>query len=720
MAETDDDILAEAKKRFERCVRWEAVARSNAEEDAKFAAGDSRNLFQWDGAVRQARGDRPCLTNNLVRQHNLLIVNDARQQKAAIKVSPSGGRATYEAAQIFQGIIRRIEYQSKAMDAYSTAIYHQVETGIGYVRVVTDYADEDSFDQDLYIRRIGDPKTVYLDPDARDYDKADMRFAFVFTDIAKDRLKDDGEDVPTSAALDHEADDWNSQDHIREAEYWRRNEVNDKLHMLSDGTQLRESDIQQIPDADREQVRGMIKQSRAITVPAVEWFKIRGSEIVDRGEWAGKYIPIVPAIGEETVIDGTMDRKGHTRAMIDAQRIDNYWSSAAVEFVALQGKSPFIATAQAIGNRSRMWDTANTSNYSVLIYEGVDEHGQQIPPPQRAPPPVMAQAYIEGLRMARDDLMMVSGQHQADLGMPGNERSGKAIDARQRQGELATYGYIDNQAKMIRQIGRILIDLIPRVYDTARVTKIMGEDGSESDVHIIPAADQAHQHMAMLPEGPKPISPEQAKGIDEDDNDQTDVRVIFNPAIGKYDVEADVGPQYGTRRQEAANAFSQIMAQNPAAFQLVGDFWAQNSDFPGADSLADRLRRGLPPQFKAGPDPQVEKVTQAAQQMHAQAQQMLQQADAEIATLKGQLAHQKGLLDDKANQLEIDNYRAESDRLKALGAVDPMLVQMIARQLWENMQQTSIIPHIRSHAELEQSLQPPPQPQGPMNGAAPV
>src|SRR6478752_7468867 len=184
--DSDEDILAEAKKRFERCVEWEATARANALADAKFAEGDSRNLHQWDSGVLNGRGDRPCLTNNLVRQHNLLIVNDARQNKAAIKVTPTGGKATYEAAQVLTGIIRRIEFQSKAMDAYSTAIFHQVQTGIGYVRVVTDYADEESFDQELFIRRVPDPRSVYIDPDAKDYDKADMRFAFVFEDIPKD------------------------------------------------------------------------------------------------------------------------------------------------------------------------------------------------------------------------------------------------------------------------------------------------------------------------------------------------------------------------------------------------------------------------------------------------------------------------------------------------------------------------------------------------------
>jgi hypothetical protein len=711
----DAEVIREAKRRFERCVTWETTARANALADTRFAAGDAYNMGQWDQAVRNERGGRPCLTNNLVRQHNLLIVNDARQQKAAIKVTPVGGRATFEAAQVFQGIIRRIEYQSKAMDAYSTAIFHQVESGIGYVRVVTDYADEESFDQELFIRRVPDPRTVYLDPDARDYDKADMRFAFVFEDIPKD---DDDKDEITSAALDHEADSWNSRDHIRIAEYWRRNEDNDKLHLLADGTQIRDSEIE---DEQREAIEPLIQQTRDITVPMIEWFKIRGNRITERNEWPGRYIPIVPFIGEETVIDGQMDRKGHTRAMIDAQRIDNYWSSAAVEFVALQGKSPFIAPAAAIEGHELMWQTANVKNYSVLTYNGMDDAGQPIPPPQRAPPPVMPQAYIEGMRLARDDLMMVSGQHQADLGMPGNERSGKAIDARQRQGELSTAHYIDNQAKGIRQVGRILLDLIPKVYDVARVTKIMAEDGTESDVHIMPQAPDAHQHMAMTPDGPKPISPEQAKQVDEDDKNPMDVRVIFNPQVGRYDVEADVGPAYGTRRQEAFNAFSQILAQNQAAFAIVGDYWAQNADFPGADELADRLKRGLPPQYKPGPDPQVAQLTQAAQQMQQQASQLLQKADAEIASLKAQIVHQSEMLGDKAHDLAIKDYDAETKRLSAVGGIDPMSLQVVVRQMVQDMLATELHPVLQRHAEIESGLQQtmaPPMPEQPANGQA--
>jgi hypothetical protein len=263
----------------------------------------------------------------------------------------------------------------------------------------------------------------------------------------------------------------------------------------------------------------------------------------------------------------------------------------------------------------------------------------------------MAQAYIQGMTIARQDLMSVTGQYQAELGMPSNERSGIAIQQRQRQGDTATYHYIDNQAKAIRQVGRLLIDLIPKVYDTRRVVMTLAEDGDENQVMVAPDSPEAHQFVAPGPNGqPQALSPGDAQKL-QDNPELPDPRIIFNPNVGTYDVEADVGPAYGTQRQEAANAFSQIMAQNPAAFQVVGDFWAENSDFPGAQELADRLKRGLPPQYRAGPDPQVQAITQQAQQMQQQAQQLLQKADAEIATLKAQLVHQQTLLQDKGQDL---------------------------------------------------------------------
>lgn len=706
----DAEVLREARDRFERCETWEAKARANALEDAKFANGDSVNGMQWDQGVRKARGDRPCLTFNKVRQHNLQIINDARQHKAAIKVTPTGGRATYEAAQVFSGIIRRIEYQSKAIDAYSTAIYHQVETGIGYVRVVTDFDDEESFNQEIFIRRVPDPRAVYLDPDAKEYDKADMRFAFVFNDIPRDQYEAEHgkNDMPAGpAALDH-ADGWNDKDHIRECEYWRRNDKTDTLHLLTDGSQVRESELPH--GRIGEMMRGAIVKSRDIAEPEIEWFRIIGDRIEERKTWPGRYIPLVPFIGEEIVINNEMDRKGHTRALIDAQRMYNYWSSAAVEQVALQGKSPYITPGRAIEGYSNYWDNANNQNFAYLPYNDMDDNGNPIQRPERSQPPQMAQAYIEGMNIAKEDMMMVSGQYQAQMGQQGNEVSGTAIGQRQRQSENAVAHYTDNQAKGIRQVGRIVLDLIPRIYDTARVMKIMGEDGTDSDVALYPQSRDAHQHVALGDNGPMPVTTQQAADIDADP-DQPNCKIIFNPAVGKYDVEADVGPSYGTQRQEAFNAFSQIMQNNPSAFAIVGDFWASNADFPGAEELAERLKRGLPPQYAGGPPPQVAQIQQAMQQQGQHAQQLLQKADAEVSHLKAQLAIAQETAKDKGTDQDIKNYEAETRRMAAIGAIDPTALKVLVRSMLSDMLGMPALPVMHEHdaadAAHQQSILPP-------------
>jgi hypothetical protein len=707
----DDDILREAKERFERCVTWESEWRDRARFDQRFANGDSQNMWQWDADVRADRTGRPCLTQNHVRQHNLQIINDARQNKAQIKITPTSGRSSYDAAQVMSGVIRRIEYQSRATDAYSTATYHQIETGIGYVRVDTGYVDETSHNLDLFIRRIADPRTVYIDPDCQEYDKSDANFAFVFEDIPRDRYEDEnGKDAsPAPNTLDH-SDGWNEKDHVRIAEYWRRTTTTHKLHRLQDGTLTRDDEI---PDELRDKIEPMIAKTRDVTSHKIEWFKLSGDKIIDREDWLGKYIPIAPFIGEETVIDKKMDRKGHTRSQIDAQRIYNYWASAAVEQVALQTKTPYVARADAIEGREEQWKTANVKNHSVLVYNGLDEQGNAIPPPTRVDPPQMAQAYVQGMTIARQDLMAVTGQYQAELGMPSNERSGTAIQQRQRQGDTATYHYIDNQAKGIRQVGRILLDLIPKIYDTPRVVKIMGYDNSESTVQVDPAAQDAHQHID--PANGATLNPAQAQAM-RANPDQPNPAIIFNPSVGEYDVEADVGPAYGTQRQEAANAFSQIMSQNPAAFQIVGDFWAQNSDFPGADELADRMKRGLPPQYQSGVDPQVQQLQGVLSETQKHAQQLLGQADSEVAALKQQVAKMTLQLQDKAGDRAIDDYQAETDRLKAVGQIDPHSLQLIVRKMVEDMLQTDLHPMLQRHADIQGDLAARMAPPEPVNG----
>ena len=655
-ATPDETIVNEAKRRFKRCADFETEWRTNFIEDIKFANADCYNMYQWSTAVQQQRGfgtdtERPCLTNNVVRQHNLQIINDAKQNKPSVKVKPVGQGATYDSALVFSGVVGHIEYISNAQQAYDTATEFQVQGGYGVWRVVTDYSGDDSFDQEIYIRRVKDPLTVYLDPDIREKDGSDAKFGFVFDDMPREdfnaaypKYKDKCTKSPLGVT-----DDWVAEGHVRVAEYYRVVEDKDKLvAYLNPLTGQRE--IVRKSKLDKELFKLVADHPetklRSIDDRKVEWYLIVGDEIAEREDWLGKYIPLVRVIGEETLIEGHLDRKGHTRAMIDPQRMLNYWDSAAVEQVALQSKVPWIGPMDAFENLETYWDTANTVNHAWLPFNHKNEAGQDVPAPIRAEPPTMAQAYIIGMKMAEEKVNAVSGQFQAELGMQGNEKSGVAIQQRQRQGDNATYNFIDNLAIGIKLTGKILLDLIPKIYDTQRVMKIMTADGKENHVTIDPNAKDAYTEKAMSPKA---------------------IESIFNPNVGKYDVEADIGPDNGTQRQEAVKSLMALVQADKDISKIAGDIIVKQMDFPMADVLAERLKRAVPPAILGeGPPPALvaaqQKLAEMGKEMQAMQDLVRKQSEA-LSNAKSQVnVHQE--------QKGIDAYKAVTERMRVLLPLD--------------------------------------------------
>lgn len=642
----DEQIIREATRRFDICANYESDSRLGFIEDIKFCNGDADNMWQWDENTRNARGygtidERPCLTINKVRQHCLNIINDAKQNKPSVKIKPVGNGATYEAAQVFEGVCRHIEYISNAQAAYDRATTFQVQGGIGWIRLVTDYPDNNSSfnDQEIYIRGVKDPLTVYLDPDIREPDGSDARYGFVFDDMSREVFEETYpkyKDLATKSPLDVSGG-WLRDDQVRVAEYFRVIEDEDTLIALQGPNGPVITRKSKLTD---EQFKLAIDdpqtKRRQIVEKKVEWYLIAGDKIIERDTWAGKYIPLIRVVGEETIINGKMDRKGHTRAMKDPQRLANYWYSAATEHVALQSKTPYIGPMEAFSNLETYWDSANTVNHAWLPYNQYDEKGMKLEAPQRQAPPVMAEAYVKGLEIASQEIKEVSGQFQADLGMPSNEKSGVAIQQRQRQGDMATYHYIDNLALGIRFIGKQLIDLIPKIYDTKRVIKIMAEDGVEHDVIIDPNAQQALQKK-------------------QQETQFEVVQAIFNPTIGLYDVEADIGPAYATRRQEEFDALIKLMEKNEKLAQVAGDLLFKAADFPGAEEVARRIRATIPQNIlngQPGPSPQ-----------DADMQKAMQAQGDMINKLSQELAKAKLDKSIDQQQKEIDVYKAITDRL---------------------------------------------------------
>lgn len=683
MAERDDDIVTRAHDRFKECQQWESTTRMRFKDDIRFLFADSDNQEQWDAAVRARRQiqGQPMVTINKTHTHWLHVVNQAVENRPAIQVKPTGGESSYESAQIFSGVIRHIEAQSKAQTAYKIGAQFQIGGGIGYWRIVADYVDENSFDQELFIKQIPDPLSVYMDPHIRTQNGSDARFAFVYEDMPRDKFDRKYPDANVLPAQQSGVQGWVTKDSVRVAHYYEIEEKKEWLYAVEseDGTQfMRESEMEAgerklLAEAFRQKAEGIDR--RRVDKRTVRCYVIAGNKVVEKGVWLGKYIPVIRCPGEEVVIDGKLDRKGLVRYLKDAQRAYNYNTSASLEFGALQSKTPYTAPAAAIEGYENYWATANTTNHAYLPYNHLDENDNPVPPPQRQQPPSSAPAYLDGMAAAAQEMMMASGQYEATFSEQGNEVSGVALDGRKKQGERATFHYLDAQADAIAFTGVQLIDLIPKYYDTRRIITIMAEDGEEQAIQIDPQAKVALQQQENV-----------------SDNK---VKAIFNPKVGKYDVLAECGPSFDSRRQEAFQAMKELIAAVPELAQVIGDLFMGTADFPVADKLQERMRNWIPKQILGeGPSPQEQQMQDQIQQMTQQMQDMaqaLKDKDAQLEMEKQRLdmdaLNHLALRMENERQDLINAFKAESDRLKTLlGALDETQISGVVKKMLTEIQ----------------------------------
>ncbi|MBL8554764.1 MAG: hypothetical protein JNL41_10835 [Phenylobacterium sp.] len=640
---SDDDILAQARAAFELAADAEAENRREALDDLRFA----RLGEQWPEAVRQARAreGRPCLTINRLPAFIRQVVNDARQNKPAISVHPVDGVADPETAEVMNGLIRHIEQSSDAEVAYDTALDFAVTSGVGYFRINTRYAADDGFEQDIAIERVANPFSVYGDPESTAADSSDWNTAFVVDALPRAAFAARWRGAD---AVDWEADDDGRAsgagpgadgERVLVAEYWRRERVERTILALSDGQVVEEAvysarkavfDALGVTPVGRPRKSASHKVTQRI---------LTGAEVLETVEWAGRFIPIVPVYGDELMVDGRRRLRSLVRDAKDPQRMFNYWRTASTELVALAPKAPFIGRRGAFDTDSAKWATANVQSHAYLEYDGPE------PPVRQGYAGVPAGALQEAMN-ASDDMKSIMGLFDASLGARSNETSGRAIMARQREGDVSTFHYIDNLSRAIRHAGRILLDLIPKVYATARVVRVLGPDGSAQSVGVGPGG-QATGGQAMGGPAAGPAA-ERLKAIGR----------IHDLGAGKYDLTVRSGPSFTSRREEAATQMIELIRAYPMAAPVLGDLLARNLDWPGADEIAGRLAALLPPAAK-GQDPQAQAGMRAAQAQMAGLAQALNAARAEIAALKQDKTHQ-------ARKLEIDAFEAETNRMRAM------------------------------------------------------
>jgi Phage P22-like portal protein len=606
------DIVAEAQERLEAAWIQDRENREDAFTDLKFLAGD-----QWPNEVRLMREaqNRPCLTINRLPQFVNQVANGVRQNPPAIKAIPAGGEATAELAEIYSGLLRQIQYRSNATHVVANAAYYAVACGIGHFRVVTQYADEDGFDQEILIKRIQHPLSVFWDPAAAEPSRSDAEYCLISEMIGRKEFQ---KRFPDAAISDFTAPEdlnaesglfWANRDAVRVCEYWVKRPTERTIARLASGetADITDIDVSSLrgaqrrgnpwegdaepagsPRFGRDEVE--IVATRKVKSHKVEHYLLSGQEVLEGpNAWAGRYIPIFPVIGSETALETKVIRSGLIRFSRDPQQLYNFWRSAAAEAIALAPRAPFVATPAMIAKFKGQWDTQNTVSRPYLLYEPDPE----VPGgrPMREPPPDIPAALIQESAIASDEMKATTGIYDAALGARSNEISGVAIRARESQGGISALHYQDNLMATLNHLGTALVDLIPKIYDSERTVRLLREDESHMPVRI---------NVPVMGVNGKPV-------------------LLNDLSQGRYDVRVKIGPSYATRRAEAADSMLQFIQAVPQAASVAGDLVARNMDWPGADEIAERLRRMLPPQISGEAPPLSAEIAQAQQQAYQEA-----------------------------------------------------------------------------------------------------
>ena len=609
MADDYDPRIQEAIEFLKLANDADTMNRQEALEDLKFGGGD-----QWPVELQNSRNleSRPVIVVNKVDNYCRQVCNQQRQQRPRIKVHAMNTHDDMVDAQTIQGIVRHIENNSNADHAYDNAFEYAVRMGWGYFRVRTDYVSEDSFEQEIYIDPIDNPFTVYFDPNSVAPDGSDADRCLITTMMPKKEFKKlypdaavDGGTSFTQRGTGDSQSEWITKEDIRLAEYFYTVREKATLYQLSDGS----STFAENKDFfARLQMAGIVVvDKRPSYKKTIKYCKLTANDIIEEGTWAGKYIPIIPVYGRHIVIGDKRKKFGMIRYAKDPQRMYNFWQTSITEGVALAPKAKWlIAEGQDEGHESD-WANANIKSFPLLRYKQTDIEGRAAPVPQRLQPEPPQAGIMAAAAGVDDDIKSIMGVFDPAQLKQGNI-SGKALNGQQQQVDLTNFDYYDNLTRSISHCGTIILDLLPKIYDTERVMRIIGDDGK-----------------------PELLTINQRDSVG---------RVLNDMTVGQYDVVMDTGPGYNSKRQEAVDSMMPILAADPSLMQTCGDLVFRNMDWPGADVIADRLAAAnplaqidehsdIPPQVQMQLAQAKKQVADMQQQMEAMQMMIKQRQDIE-------------------------------------------------------------------------------------------
>jgi hypothetical protein len=641
-----DPIIDEAKQFLKLCNDAETMNRQQGLEDLKFVSAGE----QWPVELQNSRNleSRPILTINKLDGYCRQVTNQQRQQRPRIKVHGMNNQSDAKTAEVLEGICRHIEVQSNADNAYDTAFDYAVRMGWGFIRLITKYQSDDSFDQEIYIDAVDNPFTVYFDPNSTRIDGSDADRCLVTTMIAKDKFKamypdaDDGGGTSfTQRGTGDSQSEWITKEDIRVAEYYYAVMEKAKLYQLSDGT-TKFADGKDF--FARVEAAGLtIENERESYKRTIKYKKLTAIEVLEERDWPSKYIPIVPVYGRHVVVGDKRHKFGIVRHAKDAQRMYNFWQTTITESVALAPKAKWLMAEGQDEGHENEWAAANVKSFPLLRYKQTDIDGQPAPPPQRLQPEPPPSGVMAASAAINQDIATLMGIYDPSQQLPGNI-SGKALNGQQQQVDLTNFDFYDNLTKSIAHVGKIILDLVPKIYDTQRVMRIIGADGKPDLVTI----NEVKQ------------------------NEQGIYEVLHDTTIGQYDVVMETGPGYNSKRQAAVESMMPLFTGNPALFQVAGDLMFRNMEFPGAEVIADRLaasnplaqideKSEIPPQVQMQLAQNKQQMQQMAQQLQAMQLAIKQRQD--IEQVKQDAETKRALIKEtnRAHEIELRNEERHAD-----------------------------------------------------------
>lgn len=547
-------ILKEAQERLALAIAEDKENRDEARADLEFIAVPGS---QWPSDIKSRReaAGRPCLEINKVPIFIDQVVGDQRMNRPAIKVIPVDSVADIKVAKILGGWIKHVQQISSSDVAIDHGFEHAVACGYGALRVITKYVSDTSFEQDAFIEKVDNALAVFWGPHSK-YDCSDAGYCFIVSDMDREEYKSKYKAEPMSFnSADAEfVEGWATKDKVRVAEYFVKEYEKEKIYLTSDGRTIRE-----VTEGDT------VINERVVDTCKVMWYLLSGNKVLDSRLWVGKkYIPVIPIWGKEFNVAGKRYVRGLVRFAKDSQRMYNYWVSTNTEMIALQPRAPYLVTPKQMDGHEAQWREAQSQNYPYLLVN-FDEKAPGWP--KREAPPVASSAMIQAIQLADQELRDTMGLQKAALGMQSNERSGAAIRERKKEGDTGTFAFVDNLSRSTEHLGRVLIDVAPGLLDTERIVRLGFEDET-----------QGFEKVNVKGEGNT---------------------IINDVTTGTYDVVVTVGPSFTTQRTEARESMQQFIQYYPAAAPVIGDIYAKNMDWPGAEDVAERLEVLLPPEIRA-------------------------------------------------------------------------------------------------------------------------